>query len=396
MTFTLTSRNISVADGHTLLAECRTCAGAWSHSSLDLDQYIGNWDGSFHINSSRGYSASSTNVRIEGGTLYAHLRREDGSLAPGAINLDVWVANINGELRFGQIGEHLVKSCAAMMLDGTVLRALCLGTDGKFHASSIQLNDHYSNRDGCFEPGGSFRSTARNLRLVIQGHEVFLHANLLDYDGVWKATQVDLAICILNKEGKLVFEKRDGWFDRDGAIATSGYVVGGPYWLTENNEWARRDCALCLNSTIVTVGICLGICIGGRIGAATAAGLLTPVGTLVEMEVRKWIKDDKLKAQFEEATIGRYCYDTLQKMLAPGAGAYLGAFFESSFSLPLMSRIASEDLYKVLGDDIKSTVDLASYMFLKKTMDALKAGILPKEWSEAEEKVAPITEQGAL
>ena len=42
----------------------------------------------------------------------------------------------------------MVLTCVAMHLDGSILRALCLGADGKYHTSEMDLNNHYANIDG--------------------------------------------------------------------------------------------------------------------------------------------------------------------------------------------------------------------------------------------------------
>ena len=132
-----------------------------------------------------------------------------------------------------------------------------------------------------------------------------------------------------------------------------------------SQEYAKRAIALCANSSIVCCGILIGAYIGGPIGAAIGAGLTTPIAILVETQIAGTIKDPQLQAQFEEATIGRYLYETLRNMLAAGAAAYLASFLSAqagSLSTRALGDIASKFSAGATG----FSSEFAAYWVLKK------------------------------
>lgn len=77
------------------------------------------------------------------------------------------------------------------------------------------------------------------------------------------------------------------------------------------------------NSTIVFVAVTIGSLAGGPLGAALGAGIASPIGIALETVIKKRIADD-VAIQFEDATVGRYVYETLRNMLAAGASAKFG------------------------------------------------------------------------
>lgn len=81
------------------------------------------------------------------------------------------------------------------------------------HVSEIDLNDHYANKNASFVSGDKhFAYTARNLQLKVANSSITLDAELKDYDHNYKQASEDLAICIVNKNGRLTFEKQ--WVTR--------------------------------------------------------------------------------------------------------------------------------------------------------------------------------------
>ncbi|KKY22557.1 putative glutamine-serine-proline rich [Diplodia seriata] len=101
MSFTKSSRGISVTPDFQLSAECKQINGHFKRSSVRLDPVLGNADGSFHVEG-RDFSKSARDVslKVENGStiLHASLRRKDGAWQETALNLDVIVANRNGSL----------------------------------------------------------------------------------------------------------------------------------------------------------------------------------------------------------------------------------------------------------------------------------------------------------
>lgn len=69
------------------------------------------------------------------------------------------------------------------MLSYTALKAVCVGNDGMSHASEIDLNNYYGNRNANFVSGDKhFVYTAQNLSLHVPNSSITLKAELKDYD----------------------------------------------------------------------------------------------------------------------------------------------------------------------------------------------------------------------
>jgi hypothetical protein len=106
MSFALTSRKIAVSrsdpKGLILSAECRTLDRKWIESSIQLNNYLGNNDGSFRLQSHDFYDYTQEGSEIlEGSVLSIKLRNNDGKFVPASIDLNLCIANINGTLVFG-------------------------------------------------------------------------------------------------------------------------------------------------------------------------------------------------------------------------------------------------------------------------------------------------------
>ena len=77
------------------------------------------------------------------------------------------------------------------------------------------------------------------------------------------------------------------------------------------------------------IGITIGSAIGGPLGAALGAGVATSIGIAAETEIQKKIGDDGLRGEFEEATVGRYIYETLRAMITTGAAKQFSKWIKS-------------------------------------------------------------------
>jgi hypothetical protein len=129
-------------------------------------------------------------------------------------------------------------------------------------------------------------------------------------------------------------------------------------------EHAKRAIALCANSSIVCCGILIGATIGGPVGAALGAGLTTALAILVETQIAGTIKDPQLQGQFEEATIGRYLYETLRNMLAAGAAGYVASFL--STQAETLSARGLAEVASMFGKEATEFCEVAAYWMLKK------------------------------
>lgn len=76
--FLATSRDVRLVDS-VLWAQCIDRSGQFRTSSLALDAYLGNVDGHFAWGSSRGFSQSAMNVRLNGSVLSAELNSKRGT-----------------------------------------------------------------------------------------------------------------------------------------------------------------------------------------------------------------------------------------------------------------------------------------------------------------------------
>lgn len=403
MSFTLTSTNVSVSGDGILRAKCRAIDGSWRDSKLNLDEFIGNKEGAFDIGhgNSKGFSRSARDILYKDGILHATLRSSGGQLWPGSFSLDMYVSNMDGQLRFSPPiqSEFIVVSCAAIHLNGSTLRAICLGDDGRYHGSEIDLNAHYTNRGGEFvSDDNHFWYTAKNVSLEIIGTEIRLNAELANYDRQWVRSSIDLTPNILNRGGRLIFERHDHAFDRDGSVTKffekvplAGFVVAGIHALAGNDEWAKRALAFCANSSTVAVGILIGCLVGGVGGGMIGAALATPLGIAAETLIKHTIDDPVLRAQFEDMTLGRVVYETLRNTLAVGAAGVLAGYL-GTLTADFVAQLAGR-LGAILGRAITAGITLtevAVYNLLKRIADAMATGNEAKllsEWDEVEKKV---------
>lgn len=100
-------------------------------------------------------------------------------------------------------------------------------------------------------------------------------------------------------------------------------------------------------------------------GAVIAAFISTPIGILTEVTIAEvWVTNPGLKAQFEEATIGRYIRETLRNMLGAAAGAYLAKWLGSLTPQEMDSALVA--VLKKLGSKIAIPADFGAYVLVKK------------------------------
>jgi hypothetical protein len=128
--------------------------------------------------------------------------------------------------------DRITLSGGAMFLVGSVVHGLCLGPDGKMHATNIDLNDHYSNRNASFVSANNhFYSTSdRNLTLNVKNGAAMLRCKLLDYNKKYRDAEVDISICIVNRSGQFAFVEQyvDFSCGRDPAAAYTMPIVTAP------------------------------------------------------------------------------------------------------------------------------------------------------------------------
>ncbi|KAJ0416325.1 Cyanovirin-N [Aspergillus carlsbadensis] len=105
MSFHVSAQNISVEDGHRLVAELQNEDGDYVHAELNLDDVLGNDDGSFQWGGGGfSHSAEDTSFDLEGDDdvpiLRASLRNADGDEVSADVNLSERIGNDNGSFVF--------------------------------------------------------------------------------------------------------------------------------------------------------------------------------------------------------------------------------------------------------------------------------------------------------
>ncbi|KAG8769295.1 hypothetical protein FRC12_005050, partial [Ceratobasidium sp. 428] len=105
MSFSRTSRDIRLEGSNILSALCnRKDKSSSERSQIDLDQFIGNIDGSFKWGD-KSFSHSSSNISLNGSILRGSLRKIDGQMRRSSIDLDEHIANVGGVLTYVPEGE---------------------------------------------------------------------------------------------------------------------------------------------------------------------------------------------------------------------------------------------------------------------------------------------------
>ncbi|KNG91607.1 cyanovirin-N [Aspergillus nomiae NRRL 13137] len=105
MSFHLSAEDIEIRDNHILFALLRNEEGELQESEIDLDEFLGNNDGSFEWDG-ENFSGSAENVRfeIEGDgevpVLRAGLFNQNGESVESDVNLSERVINENGAFVF--------------------------------------------------------------------------------------------------------------------------------------------------------------------------------------------------------------------------------------------------------------------------------------------------------
>ncbi|KAJ7616462.1 Cyanovirin-N [Roridomyces roridus] len=96
MSFSQSSEDIRM-EGPVLHARCRDEEGNWHHSSLNLNDFLGNNDGRLDPEGSNFFETCS-GCGMNGSSIIAVLRQVDGSYDEVVMDLDQLIGNDNGRL----------------------------------------------------------------------------------------------------------------------------------------------------------------------------------------------------------------------------------------------------------------------------------------------------------
>lgn len=97
MAFSLSSSDIHL-DGSQLKARCKDRAGSYHDSSIELNNYIANIDGELRWQANGNFIASSRKVSLAGSVLRCQSRTRGGDWRDTSVNLDDKISNFNGKL----------------------------------------------------------------------------------------------------------------------------------------------------------------------------------------------------------------------------------------------------------------------------------------------------------
>jgi len=196
---------------------------------------------------------------------------------------------------------------------------------------------------------------------------------------------------LITTHGQSVLVKQ---FDRDGWIIkwlenmpVLGYVVAGTHWVAGNEDYTARAIAKCTNSTLVMFGTIVGglVCsvfANPVIGIVIGAGIASPFGIWAETQIAiKCITDPAVRDQIEEATLGRYIFETLRNIVSAGAAGALAKAL-STVLKPGIDAVMKGIMASLAKRGILIGTNVSLYAILKKVITLLKGGLV-KEWDDA-------------
>ena len=89
----------------------------------------------------------------------------------------------------------------------------------------------------------------------------------------------------------------------------------------------------------MTVAVFAGAFLNGPLAAGLAAGLSTPLAMLAESHIAKNIEDPRLRAEFEEATVGRAVSEALKNIIGGAAAGEALEFVAGWLSTELTTLV---------------------------------------------------------
>lgn len=92
------------------------------------------------------FGNSSSNIYLSGTTLHASCKDSQGNSHNSSLNLNTYIGNSEGSLVWG--ASNFAASSSNISLSGTTLHADCKDSSGKSHHSSLNLNSYISNIEG--------------------------------------------------------------------------------------------------------------------------------------------------------------------------------------------------------------------------------------------------------
>ena len=98
-----------------------------------------------------GFVRSCNRIRLSGATLSATCRTRSGDSRRTSINLNNFVTNRDGSLRFSNDGGGFSRTCTDITLSGATLSASCRTFSRDLRNTRLDLNAHITNRNGTLD-----------------------------------------------------------------------------------------------------------------------------------------------------------------------------------------------------------------------------------------------------
>ncbi|KAI1453647.1 Cyanovirin-N [Annulohypoxylon moriforme] len=405
MAFSLTSKQVELR-GSWLAAILQKDDGSWTFSKLNLNEHVGNNDGSFDVTIDKWYNtAEQWSCHLQGPFLSAQLKTREGAWAPEtSINLDLFVRNKDGSLEFQKLSDSLLFYTASLQLEYAILRGLVVGRDGKLYLSELNLDENIGNINGKFEAGERHYSrSGRDFKLEQGLDTVKLGAELADYAGTHHPAEIDLAEIVVNRNGKLSFLRpeeapsRDNWATTIAEqIPLVGSAIAGLHRVTDEKESERlyRNIAASTNSATVTVGTVIGAFIGRAIrgpviGMVLGAGLSTAPDIFLEERIAASIEDAEVRSRIQEATLGRYVFETLRDMIAADQTVAAAQLLDAALN-PDIDNWKKNFVFWLEKQEITLLGDFSLHALLKRVFARLRNEHVV-EWDLALDQLAAVT-----
>jgi hypothetical protein len=123
--FNSTAKDLRLEDA-TLSARLQTRENTWLEASVDLSHHLTNEDGHLmiaevHRSGQSGFAESCRNAVVHGGILHAECLTLTGGVQNSSINLDECIGNSDGSFQWG--GNNFSASAQDVRLEGALLHA---------------------------------------------------------------------------------------------------------------------------------------------------------------------------------------------------------------------------------------------------------------------------------
>ena len=140
------------------------------------------------------FSRSSKDISISHSVLTANCRDSDGSYNVSTLDLNDWITNIDGTLRWAEDGKFYDTSKGTSLTDGVTLKAKCKNVDGSYVSSTLNLDEKIANVDGKLVPvvyeralikadGSNNDAVVRALKDYYDAHKDQVQAEVADGPG---------------------------------------------------------------------------------------------------------------------------------------------------------------------------------------------------------------------